>query len=134
MEPHRVILGHSGDTNDLDYLERIAKRGCYLGFDRLAYGDRDNSTENNVRNIVALTDRGYGAQILLSHDFATYLAFWDSWESAKQADYAHLKADFSFVSRVVLPMLRKYSVSEEQIDGYTTGNPRAFFEGSRKFV
>src|SRR3972149_4651531 len=30
----RVIIGHSGDTEDTDYLEALLKRGSYIGMDR----------------------------------------------------------------------------------------------------
>ena len=29
-----VIAGHSGDVDDMDYLESLLERGCYLGMDR----------------------------------------------------------------------------------------------------
>lgn len=35
----RVILGHSGDTDDRDYLLSMVERGCCLGMDRFAYCD-----------------------------------------------------------------------------------------------
>ena len=30
----KVVLGHSGDTTDLDYLSELADAGCLLGMDR----------------------------------------------------------------------------------------------------
>ena len=35
----RVVIGHSGDTGDLDYLAEVADAGCLLGMDR--FGDID---------------------------------------------------------------------------------------------
>jgi phosphotriesterase-related protein len=32
----RVIIGHSGDTEDLDYLQQLLDRGSYLGLDRFS--------------------------------------------------------------------------------------------------
>ena len=37
---NRVILGHSGDTTDLDYLTAMLERGCWLGMDRFGFCDR----------------------------------------------------------------------------------------------
>ena len=35
----RVVIGHSGDSDDLDYLEALMARGSYLGMDRFGlYG------------------------------------------------------------------------------------------------
>ena len=33
--------------------------------------------------IAALCRAGWGHRLLLSHDLAAYLAFWDSWETTK---------------------------------------------------
>ncbi len=34
VDLRRVIIGHSGDSEDLDYLTKLADRGSYLGMDR----------------------------------------------------------------------------------------------------
>ena len=46
VAPSQVVLGHSGDTNDLDYLERMLRRGCYLGMDRFGHCAVSNSLED----------------------------------------------------------------------------------------
>lgn len=34
--PNQVVLGHSGDSNNLEYLKSLLKRGCYLGLDTVS--------------------------------------------------------------------------------------------------
>lgn len=41
----RVILGHSGDTDNLEYLTAMLERGCWLGMDRFGFCDRDLGLE-----------------------------------------------------------------------------------------
>lgn len=123
--PERIVLGHSGDTNDRDYLLAIAATGAYLGFDRFGYCDRDNSVENLTANIVWLCERGYRDRILLSHDAAVYLAFWDDWaESQKQT------TNFCFIHETVLPMLTAGGLTKADLAAMLEDNPRRLFEGA----
>ena len=67
----RVVIGHSGDTADLEYLEELLARGSYLGMDRFGlYGIL--SFEERVRTVVELCERGYVDKLVLSHDAACY--------------------------------------------------------------
>ncbi|MCC8357062.1 MAG: phosphotriesterase [Oscillospiraceae bacterium] len=121
---HRIILGHTGDTNDRGYLKAVAETGCYLGFDRLGHCDRDNSVEAVADNILWLCSLGYRDRILLSHDAAVYLAFWDSWEKSREQ-----VTDFTVVHTQALPLLRAGGMTEADIGEILEGNPRRFFEG-----
>lgn len=126
----RIILGHSGDTDDLDYLEDMAGRGCYLGMDRFGFCDRDLCLERRVAAIAALYRRGWGRRLLLSHDLAAYLAFWDSWEETKNADWMNLEEDYTFIHRWVLPALEEAGLEQADLDRLLAENPRRFFEGA----
>ena len=130
VSPNRVILGHSGDTTDLGYLTAMLERGCWLGMDRFGFCDRDLGLEPRVDTIAALCERGWGHRLLLSHDLAAYLAFWDSWETTKSSDYLNLEEDFTFIHRRVLPHLKERGLEPEVVGSLLTANPRAFFEGN----
>lgn len=129
VDPCRVIMGHTGDCNDWAYQEDLVKAGAYIGFDRLAYGHLDNPVKNSVKNIIDLVGKGYGNRIFLSHDWATYLAFWDSWETTSSADYLNLDIDFTYVSREVIPMLKAGGLTEADIEQIMVKNPCNFFNG-----
>lgn len=122
----RIILGHTGDTNDRDYLRRAAETGCYLGFDRFGYCGRDNSVESLAENILWLCGQGYRDHIMLSHDAAVYLAFWDSWEKSKDQ-----VTDFTVVHTQAVPKLLAGGLTEADIEEILVGNPRRFFEGTQ---
>ena len=54
----KVVIGHVGDTNDLDYLEELLRMGVYLGLDR--FGQEVLwPEEDRVRNLLELMDRGW---------------------------------------------------------------------------
>ena len=125
----KVILGHSGDTTDLEYLTAMLERGCWLGMDRFGFCDKDLALEPRVDTIAALCQAGWGHRLLLSHDWAAYLAFWDSWEATKSSDWMHLEEDYSFIHRRVLPALEERGLERAAVQSLLTDNPRNFFEG-----
>jgi phosphotriesterase-related protein len=67
----RVIVGHSGDSEDLDYLRRLIARGSYIGMDRFGI-DRILDTPRRVTTIAALCREGYADRMVLSHDANCY--------------------------------------------------------------
>ena len=68
----RVVIGHSGDTDDLGYLEELIANGSLLGMDRFGI-DGLLSTEKRVAVIAELCRRGYAERMVLSHDASCYL-------------------------------------------------------------
>jgi len=52
----RVIIGHSGDTTDLDYLEELLAAGSYIGMDRFGI-DTILGFEDRVNTVAALCAR-----------------------------------------------------------------------------
>jgi phosphotriesterase-related protein len=124
----RVIIGHSGDTEDLDYLQKILDRGAYLGMDRFGldhFGPLQLlSTERRVKVVADLCSMGYADRMVLSHDACGWpdgrdpdwqAQTWPNWR------YTHIPCD-------VLPMLLEAGVSQRQIDQLTRESPRAIFE------
>jgi phosphotriesterase-related protein len=122
----RVIIGHSGDTADLGYLQRILDAGAYLGMDRFG-NHRILPFDDRVRTVAALCRRGYADRIVLSHDancWSDSLAE----ETRGLPPFADLR--FTYISEQVLPGLRNAGVSETQIEQMLVGNPRRIFEAT----
>lgn len=125
VDPSRVVLGHSGDSDDLDYLQELAGMGYLLGMDRFGI-DAATTAEQRVRTVVDMCERGWSKSMVLSHDAACLIDWMD--EGARTMflpdwHYLHIHED-------VLPALRSAGVSEEQIDDMLVGNPRRYFEGA----
>jgi phosphotriesterase-related protein len=119
----RVVIGHSGDSEDLEYLEALMKRGSYIGMDRFGI-DTFLSTEKRVAVIAKLCERGYAGQIVLGHDAMCYFDWMPMETVRSMAPNWH----FLHISRDAIPMLRSAGVTDEQIDDMTVGNPRRIFE------
>jgi phosphotriesterase-related protein len=118
----RVIIGHSGDSTDLDYLMRLMDAGSYIGMDRFGMSNI-LPTQQRCETVAALAARGYAGQMVLSHDAHCYSLNWDPGVRAAVLPDWHL----GFISSGVLPMLAELGVSPTQIDQMMTVNPREIF-------
>ncbi|MCL2779980.1 MAG: phosphotriesterase [Actinomycetia bacterium] len=126
VAPERVILGHSGDSDDLDYLRRMLDRGCYLGMDRFGYCDITLSMERRVAAIAALCAEGWAHRMFLSHDLAAYLAMGGGWDPA---DATGQSPDYTLIHTQVRPALAAAGVSQAVFDQMMVDNPARFFTG-----
>lgn len=129
VDLRRVIIGHSGDSNDINYLESIMKRGSFIGMDRFG-DDAKNSLENRVNTIYELVQRGWIHQMVLSHDYSAYIDWGThSWQNTKEADWMNLDVDYTYVHRKAIPMLLEKGLTQKDIDILTKENPKNFIEG-----
>jgi phosphotriesterase-related protein len=123
----KVVIGHAGDSNDLDYLTELADAGCLLGMDRFGL-DIYNPTQNRVDTIVALAERGYADRMVLAHDASCFIDYFP--DPAARAAFQQVQPNWNFrhISEDVLPMLRERGVTDEQIQQMLVDNPRRYFE------
>ena len=122
----RVVIGHSGDTDDLDYLEELIARGSYLGMDRFGlYGIL--SKEARVATIAELCRRGHAGQLVLSHDANCVIDWYPASAGGFRGDW-----HYCHISREVLPLLREAGVSEDDITTMLVDAPRRIFDAAEK--
>jgi phosphotriesterase-related protein len=119
----RVIIGHSGDSDDIDFLRRLIDRGSYIGMDRFGL-DMLLPTDKRVATIARLCEMGYAEKMVISHDASCYFDWYEKDMMRQAAPSWH----FSFIPEVVIPALREAGVSDEQIRTMTEENPRRIFE------
>ena len=124
----RVVIGHCGDTTDVDYLMRLADKGSMLGMDRFGVSFVC-STEDRTRTIVELVKRGYADRLVLSHDCACWSDFFPKNEMYGQFMPEH---NYRHICTNVVPALRESGVSEADIDRMFVDNPRRHFEEAAK--
>ncbi|MBE1537411.1 phosphotriesterase family protein [Actinomadura algeriensis] len=120
----KVVIGHAGDSNDLDYLSELADTGAILGMDRFGL-DVYNSTADRVSTVVAMCERGYADRMVLSHDASCFIDWFGPDPEllrgmAPNWNYRHLSDD-------VLPALRARGVTDAQLDQMLVDNPRRYF-------
>ena len=118
----KVVLGHSGDSTDLDYLAELADAGCLLGMDRFGL-DVITPFEERVATVAALCERGYASRMVLSHDASCYI----DWFPPEAIPIFAPKWHFEHLFDDVLPALRERGISDEQIEEMLVANPRRYF-------
>lgn len=119
----RVVIGHSGDSTDLDYLEGLIQKGSFIGMDRFGT-ERLLSTDDRVRTIAQLAERGHAKAMVLAHDACCHI----DWFPAEMIETTMPDWNWRFIPDTVLPRLRAHGVSEADIELMTSGNPRQVFE------
>jgi phosphotriesterase-related protein len=129
VEPEQIQIAHTGDTDDLDYIEGLLKTGVYIGMDR--YGleiflpmDRRNAT------VAALLERGWAERMFLSQDFCATLD-WYPPEVGKQMMDAGAAKDWSMtlVFEQVIPALRESGMTDDQLETMMVTNPKRWLAG-----
>jgi len=122
----RVIIGHSGDSDDLGYLRGLMERGSTIGMDRFGL-ENYLPTAKRVEVVARLCAEGYAGKMVLSHDancWTDLLSEDDKRRTRPRWHYNHISDD-------ILPALRKAGVSEDQIEQMLVRNPRAIFEARK---
>jgi phosphotriesterase-related protein len=123
VEPAKVQIAHTGDTDDLDQIERILDTGVWIGLDRyglemyLPYEQRQATT-------LALLERGYADRVFLSADSCATID-WFPAEAIEQMIAAGMAKEWTIriVPEKVLPELREAGMTEEQERTMMVDNP-----------
>jgi len=124
----RVVIGHSGDTEDIAYLEKLMDAGSYIGMDRFGI-DSFLPTERRVAVIAQLCERGRAERIVLSHDASVYIDWFPEQMPAQVMPRWH----FLHIPDDVIPALRAAGVRDEAIAAMTVENPRRIFEAQGSY-
>ena len=119
----RVVIGHSGDTTDLDYLEELISKGSFLGMDRFGI-DTILSFEDRVDTVARMCARGHADKMVLSHDAACF----NDWLSEEALPVVLPRWNYLHIHNDVIPALKERGVTDEQIKVMLADNPRKIFE------
>jgi phosphotriesterase-related protein len=124
----RVIIGHSGDSKDIDYLSRLIGRGSYIGMDRFGL-DMFLPTADRVATIAHLCRMGHADRMILSHDAHSYM----DWFERSLIEITAPNWHYSFIPDSVIPALLDSGVTEGEIRQMTVESPRRIFEGCQPY-
>jgi phosphotriesterase-related protein len=131
VDASRVVIGHSDDSTDIGYLLGLLRRGFRIGMDRLPNGALPEygpqSVDDRIDMIVRLVDEGFADRLVLAHDDPIWAGLLTEVDQDR-----HVEANpdrLAFVSRRVVPELRRRGVGDEAIDGMTIAGPRAWLTG-----
>jgi phosphotriesterase-related protein len=119
----RVVIGHSGDTTDLSYLEELIGNGSYIGMDRFGI-NTILSFEHRVQTVAEMCHRGHAGKMVLSHDAACF----NHWLPERPLPAMLPQWNYLHISNDVIPALKKSGVTDQQLHTMLVDNPRKIFE------
>jgi phosphotriesterase-related protein len=128
VDPGKIQIAHTGDTDDLDYIEGLLDKGVWIGLDRyglpmfLPDDQRDKTT-------IELLNRGHADRLFISSDFATSIDWFPDAVVEQLMSSGVVNPDWSmaYPFEKVLPRLREAGVWDDEVERqvYET-NPRAW--------
>jgi phosphotriesterase-related protein len=123
VDPAKVQVAHTGDTDDLDYIDRLLDTGCCIGMDR--YGlDIFLSTERRNATVLALLEKGRADRMFLSQDYCSTID-WVPLEvqgSLKANEVPNWSMTFLFEE--VIPQLKERGMTDDQLNQMMVENPK----------
>jgi phosphotriesterase-related protein len=119
----RVIIGHSGDTTDLAYLEELVGNGSYIGMDRFGI-DIILPFEDRVKTVAEMCKRGHAGKMVMSHDAACY----NHWLPERQLPAMLPRWNYLHIHNDVIPALKREGVTDVHLHAMLVENPRRIFE------
>jgi phosphotriesterase-related protein len=123
LDPAKVQVAHTGDTDDLDYIERLLDTGCWIGMDR--YGlDIYLPTEQRQATVLALLEKGHADRMFLSQDWCSTLDYFTAELEEQMKPVAAPNWSMTFLFEQVIPELKERGMSEEQLDQMMVENPK----------
>ena len=122
VDPARLIVGHVDERPDIDVLASLAAEGCFIQFDVIGK-EHWLLDQTRAELLHALIERGYGNQLLISHDCNRG----HEMRYGGGAGYCHIFASF-------LPRLRALGVTAAQIETIMVANPARALCPARKAI
>jgi phosphotriesterase-related protein len=119
VDPARVMIAHTGDTDDLGYIEELLGTGCTIGMDRYGLDIFLPEAQRNA-TVVALCERGYADRMVLSQDACATL----DWFPAELVAQMAPDWNFTHIFHATIPQLLQDGVTQEQVDAMLGANVR----------
>lgn len=124
VEPAKVQIAHTGDTDDLDYIEELLATGCYIGLDRFGL-DLLLPQEQRVATAAELCRRGHAERMMLGQDsVATF-----DWFPPELVEQMAPNWKLPYLFTDVIPQLLEAGVTQEQADAMIEDVPQRWLSG-----
>ncbi|HEV3129351.1 MAG TPA: hypothetical protein VGY32_10235 [Solirubrobacteraceae bacterium] len=134
VAPEKLHIAHTGDTDDLGYIEGVLARGVYIGLDR--YGlDYLLPTERRNSTVLELLRRGYVDRMFISQDFSAPIAAGLDWYPPQAMERSRARGftpdwSMTFLFETVIPQLRQAGMSELELQTLMVDNPVRWLGGA----
>jgi phosphotriesterase-related protein len=123
VDPSKVQIAHTGDTDDLDYIGKLLDTGCWIGMDR--YGlDLFLPLEQRNATVLTLLEQGHADRMFLSQDYCSSL----DWFPIEVQEYLRANEvpqwSMTLLFDSVIPELKERGMTQEQLDQMMVENPK----------
>jgi phosphotriesterase-related protein len=123
VDPDKVHIAHTGDTDDLDYIERLLDTGCWIGMDR--YGlDLFLPIEPRNATVLALLERGYADRMFLSQDYCSSIDWFPIEVQAYLKENEVPKWSMTLLFEEIITELKERGMTDEQLEEMMVENPK----------
>lgn len=120
-----VVVGHCGDTDEIDRLRRMADRGAVLGMDRFGL-EATLPYKARIETVAAMCKLGYADRMVISTDSSVFSMNFPDQHRRERLPLWDARA---VMPRVVAD-LRASGVGEDDIDQMLRRNPARILQGS----
>ncbi|HEX2127135.1 MAG TPA: hypothetical protein VHF45_11325 [Thermoleophilaceae bacterium] len=128
VDPAKVQIAHTGDSDDLDYIGKLLERGPFIGMDR--YGlDIFLPTDKRNATVLTLLERGHADRMFLSQDFCSTIDWFPPEVQQYLKDQEVPKWSMTFLFDEVIPYLTDNGMTGEQLDQMMVENPKRWLAG-----
>jgi phosphotriesterase-related protein len=124
VNPEQVQIAHTGDTDDLDYIEGLLQTGVFIGLDR--YGiEMYLPTDQRNATVLALLERGHVEKMHLSMDSCASIDWFNEATIQALTDQGAVRDwDPALLHEQVVPALKEGGMTDEQLDTMLVANTR----------
>ena len=129
VPPEKIQIAHTGDTDDLDYIERLLETGVWIGLDRFGI-EMYLPMDRRIPTALALLERGYAERMFLSADSCASID-WFPEETVEilMREGAVKDWTITLVPDQVVPMLREGGMTDDQVKTVFEENPKRWLAG-----
>jgi phosphotriesterase-related protein len=128
VDPKKIQIAHTGDTDDLDYIEGLLETGVWIGLDR--YGlPMFLDDERRDKTTIELLQRGYADRLFVGSDFATSIDWFppEVVEQLMGSGVVNPDWGMAYPFTHVLPRLREAGAWDDDVERQVFEvNPRAW--------
>jgi phosphotriesterase-related protein len=123
VDPSKVQIAHTGDTDDLDYIERLLDTGCWIGMDR--YGlDLFLPIERRNATVLALLERGHAERMFISQDYCSSIDWFPIEVQAYLKENEVPNWSMTLLFDEIIPELKERGMTDEQLEQMMVENPK----------
>jgi phosphotriesterase-related protein len=124
LDPAMVTIGHSNDSQNIEYVKSIGARGFNIGLDRFSATRPPEEIERRSQIALDLAKAGYAAQTSLGHDGSPYYRF-----TSNVPDNPEV---WTAVNSVEVPWLLSHGATQADVDAMQITSIRRTFEAAAR--